>query len=455
MNKLLATLTAIVLLTSSAVMADEASPYDRIAASYTPFMDASDPLAFSMKVYSLSGSSYKFWRGSKDLYFDWCKTHAADWIADKDNWVTSHGDIHFGNIGSYPAGNFGELGFGLIDFDEVCRTPMQVEVMQGLITLRLTATHNDLELNDKKQRELCQILIDAYRESLTSGKSAGEILKDDANVKSLLRDAGKSYTKQELNKLATNGKFESVTYWKDGDLTGQVKDIYRPEMSHADDLAAGIEQAISHSAELRETFRFSKRDEIRAAIKDAVQRTRVGSSGSQGLKKYLILLEKPMKSKDHDLILYLKQEIPSSAERAGVSPKDTRSPGERVAVDFAALADPKPLMSSWCNLGAETYWVTFKEPWSDEFEPERFAGYSDLKAAARIWGIATGASHHRDPAAASLAAKLTPDQVELIRERSEAYVEQLKLDYLAFMRDPRTQAMRDKAIETVAAHGRK
>ena len=42
-------------------------------------------------------------------------------------YLLTHGDLHLGNIGSYPqAGALGATAFGPVDFDETARLPFQV-----------------------------------------------------------------------------------------------------------------------------------------------------------------------------------------------------------------------------------------------------------------------------------------------------------------------------------------
>ena len=62
------------------------------------------------------------------------------WLADRDAYVTQQGDQHLGNIGTYlAAGEFGTLGFGMVDFDDSQTLPFQFELLQGVISLRLAA----------------------------------------------------------------------------------------------------------------------------------------------------------------------------------------------------------------------------------------------------------------------------------------------------------------------------
>ncbi len=418
--------------------AQDAKPFDLIKATYQPFMNPNDPLGFPMKVKSLSADPYTFWRGSKDLFCLWCKTNAADWMADKDAVVLSHGDLHLGNIGTYAtAGKLGEVSFGAVDFDEACNLPFQFELLQGLVTLRLTARKSQLLVTDEQTGELAKILVDSYRQALQGEETVEQSLIDDRLFKQMTSAAKDSmYKKDELKKFCKDEKFVAAVYNKKGDLRGLPKDILRPAAGSADAMAAGIAQALANSPRLAAMFRVNSAKDIRASIKDVALRTRVGSSGSQGLKKYFVLMEHPLKGVDHDIIIYLKQEIPTAAERSGLIPVEKFSPGHRASNAAEQWSDPKLLANSWCETDGGSYWVLIEEPFSEDLTPEQFPEFDDLKHAAALWGTVAGTAHRKSPNAKNIPARLTPALTELLRDRCRVYSLKLDTDFSDFLRDP-------------------
>lgn len=431
--------------------AQDARPFDVIQASYQPYMTAGDPLAFPMKVRSLSGDPYTFWRGSKDLFYFWCKTNTADWLADKQSYVASHGDLHFGNMGTYATeGRFGDVAFGAVDFDEACDLPFQIEILQGLITLRLTARKNQLFVSDQQFGELVDGLITSYRTALQGSDTTTAALADDRLIKTMIAAAkDSSYKKDELKKFIKNDKFVPSVYNKKGDLRGLPKDILRPAMDRADDVAGGIAQALVNSPRLAAMFRYNSAGDIRKAIKDVALRTRVASSGSQGLKKIFVLLDTPLKNVDHDVIVYLKQEIPTAAERAGAVQRRDITPGQRAAQITELWSDPKLIANSWCEAGSDSFWVLIEEPFSEDLAPDQFPEYLDLQHAAAIWGTVAGTAHRKSPNGPGLAAKLTPQLVTLLRDRCMAYSLKLDTDFSDFLRDPRGADLRQLAQKEI------
>lgn len=428
---------AILALLIAASFARAQGPYERIERAYAPYMAADDALAFPMKVKSLAADPYTFWRGSKDLFFEWSKTHSADWLADSRAILPNHGDLHLGNIGTYvPTGGWGKLAFGMVDFDDSAKLPFQLELLQGLITLELTARQNQISLDDATAATLLAAMLDNYRIAVNSRRNATNMLVDAENpaILKMLKRSEIAYS-QELSDYLEGGPFRSITLTS----KGKLKEILRPAQNRADDIAQGLAQAIANEPDLKSILRVTDAKSIRSAIKQVVQRTRLGSSGSQGLKKYLILLDKPLRGIDHDVILYLKQEIPSAAERAGVIEKASIPAGRRVKEDMDRLTDPLPFINSWCEIGSESYWVSVKEPWSDELDPANFKTIADLTAAAKIWGTVTGATHREQGRFEVILPRLTPALSKVICDRSTQFIQQLEQDFTQFRGDERVQ----------------
>lgn len=413
----------------------QSGTYDTIRRAYEPYMAKDDPLAFPMKVKSLAADPYSFWGGSKDLFFVWCKTHTSDWFADTKAILPNHGDLHLGNIGTYPSnGAWNKLAFGMVDFDDSANLPFQLELLQGLITLELTARQNQITLDDSKSAVLAQALVDAYRIAVNSRRNATSLLVDvdDPTALTLLKRASVPY-QRELEEYTEAGRFKRTI------LTdkGKLKEVLRPALLRADDFAAGISAAISNEPDIKALFRFVDARSVRPAIKDIVQRTRLGSSGSQGLKKYFVLLEKPFRGIDHDVILYLKQEIPSAAERSGAIEQSRLSPGRRVKQDMDRLTDPLPFINSWCDIDGESYWVSMKEPWSNELDPSEVRTVDELLYTARVWGTIAGATHRESGRFEVILPRLTPAFTTQLGQRTTEFLRLLDADFEAFRGDPK------------------
>jgi uncharacterized protein (DUF2252 family) len=194
---------------------------------------------------------------------------------------------------------------------------------------------------------------------------------------------------------------------------------------------------------------------VRAAIKDIASRARVGSSGSQGLRKYYVLLANPLSDLDGDAVVYLKQQIPSAAERAGIVPPDDRTPAQRCIANMQVALEPHPWVCGAVEVNGASYWISLREPWSDELDAEDIGDLAALHEMAEIWGTVTGAAHRRsasDPA--DIAARLTPELKQALDARAIAYGQHLATDYAAIVADARTASDIEQVKKALTAAGK-
>jgi uncharacterized protein (DUF2252 family) len=425
----------------------EPRPFDLLRNAYGPYVDANDPLAFPAKVRALSSDRYAFWRGAKDLFFLWCKNNTQRWLDDKQAYVVQEGDQHLGNVGTYMTGrNFGTLAFGMVDFDDSHRLPFQFELLQGIITLRLAAEEKQVSLDDDQLDQLISLVLEHYERGATSANTATDLLADDPTIVHMkIRLAKKNYGKELNEYTADSMKIRPFAPLK------KPKDVFRPAMDKADPIANGIAQAIARSPQMVRIFNYHTADDIRAHMKDVALRTRMGSAGSQGLKKFFVLLNKPLVGVDHDAILYIKQQVPTAAERSGIIPRDPRTPGQRCAEDMDLLSHPPPFLNSWFQMGNEHYWVTLREPWTDELESDDIKDLAGLRQMAKLWATAAGASHRVAGEGEMIRKRIGPELSNELRRFSNAYLLKLAADYDDFKADPRCAPLIARANETLDA----
>jgi uncharacterized protein (DUF2252 family) len=429
--------------TQAASAGDAAQPLDVLREAYGRYMPDDDPLAFAMKMRAVSAGKSGLWRGGKDLFFRWCRGRTADWLADDAAWVVQQGDQHLGNIGTYLAdGKFGALGFGMVDFDDSHKLPFQFELLQGVVTLRLAAEDAQVTLDDARLNRLIDTVLREYAaasRAAANGKTAVDLLGNEPMVAKLVAARGKQHYAKELEEYTETGdRLIGVR----ASRRGKVKDILRPlPPERAAQLGDAVAQAVLRDPKAAALFRLKTPEEFRAAIADAALRTRVGSAGSQGLRKYFVLMDRPLAGVEHDVIVYVKQEVPSSAERAGLVPPDPRDPGQRCAEDIELLTWPRPYFNGWCRIGDESYWVTVREPWSDELDSKDVATYDDLLWAGRAWAISAGASHHEPGQAEMITARSNSKLSADLRRLSDEYVKQLETDSARLAGDARVKEL--------------
>jgi uncharacterized protein (DUF2252 family) len=411
------------------------STFDRIARAYGDSLDRNDPLSFDLKISQLATDRYTYWRGSKDLFFDWARIHCNDWLSKPDQFITTHGDLHAGNIGAYLVDiRSRELAFGLVDFDESSRLPFQLELLQGFITLQLASPDS---ISADQQNSLRKTMVQSYRVAVLSQRDAVTLLQDVKPVTDLLNS--RADYRSELEQYTHAGRFTSRVV----NAKGKLREILRP-IDDTAPYASALQQAIDNSPELGRLMKPRSSDEVRKSVKAVALRTRLGSIGSQGLRKVMVLVDKPIKGVDHDIIFYFKQQIPSAAERAGAIPRDTRDPGRRCAEDQLRLTDPAPIFASHATVNGVSYWVHLKEPWSEELDASDFDSFDKLQDLARIWGTVAGVAHRRGGPdglyiGETLDRQLDASTIETLSGRADQFVSELDYAYANLRDDPRTR----------------
>lgn len=422
------TLIVVALLSPRAIAGGE---FDQLDRAWSGYLSKDDPAQFAMKIRSLCASPRALWGGGKDFFFLWSKEHCRDWFARRDGFTISHADVHLGNIGVYPGdAKLGELGFGLVDFDDACALPIEIDLLQACISLQLAAKDNQIDLSDAQRLKVCETVLRGFVEAKSSNETAASLLAENKRVKSLLKRGVQPYAEVLDGWIDSNGRFVRLI-----EKRGELREILRPAMNRADELADALAQAAKDSPAFAAKLRSTDRAEIRGQIKDVALRVRMGSAGSQGLEKILILMERPLRGIDSDAIIYVKQQVQSSAERAGAVEHDPRPLAQRAVEAIDLMTHPKPFLNTRCEAGGKSYLVSLKDP-SDELG-DKIASVEALNDLAHIVGTVLGAAHRNAPS--------TDVSAQMLDQRAQAYLLVLHQQYESLRSDPRAKAYVEKA----------
>jgi len=405
---------------------------DLLLATYAPHTNPDDPLAFPMKLRNLAQDPYRFWRGSKEHFFDWSRTHAADWLADQPAYLIIHGDLHPGNFGVYlAAGKFGKsLGVGPFDFDETARLPFQFELLQGAIMLELLAQDKEIPRTDDHRNKILALMFEAYRTALDSNKTPTDLLSTDPWIEPALEATRNNRYTKEVTKYVTDDAFPLHP-----DKSGKPKEFQRPVEGN-EKFAKAINDALISATE--PTDLLPKRSLRKNPVIAAALRTSLESAGSEGLAKYLVLLDEKSAPKNR-LLITLRQQVPPTAERVGLIPKDPRPAAQRSVEQSRALLAPPEYLAGWCIMDGHSFRLSIKEPWTDSIDAaSKIKSQADLEHLARLWGTLAGAIHgHQQDSRTALRERLTPELLAALQIRSTAYRAALATEFTTFLQDPR------------------
>jgi uncharacterized protein (DUF2252 family) len=396
-----------------------------------PFLLPDDSLQLPMKLHSLLDNEQNFFGGTADLFYAWCSDHCKDWVTDRDAWVLLHGDVHIGNLGTYRLRADGppQMKFSVVDLDEAVEAPFQLDLLRAAVSLRFLARKNKIETDEQVWRGVIEALCHRYRDAL-DGKPKGE-LDDFPAVRQLLQKGRSVDARRWLSDYCDGQppiRFRPLRM-KDG----RVSDLMTPlDQAQREELIVALWATLARDAgrSLPKPLQFLNQAELRQAVLDAVQWTRVDSAGSQGLRKFLVLVnpvERVIATPSQDtrlpIMIELKEEPAPALARAGLAPSPGGEPRAQVVAEaHGQLLDPPPWLVGYAGMKQRGYLVRVKEGRSKELPGKSFASPAKLLQAAEIMGTAVGLAHRR----AALSAPSGQTRVEtLLKLQSDPLAEKL------------------------------
>lgn len=456
---------AIALLLGPAMAPAQAPPPQQSAFEHirrlNPHLVADDPRELPMKLRSIIQDGVSFFRGTTDLFYEWCAKSCADWMrGDAAGHVQLHGDLHIGNLGTHPETDGSAIAprFGVVDFDETIRGPYQFDLLRGLTALRFAAASRGTRLDDDDWHEIATDLCKSYANNMAS--RAPE--KPESDVKKLLEKAAKGRWDEHLAKYAESDgaqlRFRRTRLKKKA--LSDIMEPTDPERWSAIVKALAIARLAGTDEPLSDALGFSSREVLGKAVVDIARWTRLGSSGSQGLHKYLVLIDLRMADaaspdsarrraarvgRTPHLLIELKEEPSPAAARAGLLPAAASGANRarEIAEAHAILWGAAPPMIGHASISETGFLLRMKDPWSEELDDKDFKKKKGLRRAARIMGSVIAEAHFRSLGAAGegIPARAAPSAEEVIAlvpilvERSQAAETHLNALYDALRKD--------------------
>ncbi|MBX3394619.1 MAG: DUF2252 family protein [Phycisphaerae bacterium] len=374
------------------------------------------PNALPIRINSLRRGPNDFFRGTADLFYSWCREHCTEWAADRDGVVQLHGDIHAGNIGTYRiGGNSGELCFSLVDLDETCAGYFAFDLLRAAVSLRFAAIENGITLSDEKWERVSEQLCDGYASGLCGDVPDERLRSEFPVVRALLAKAEETDAAEYFGRFVDRSdgtRFRDVVIKK-----GRVADINETVDSDARSAVVSSLRGFfdgESAAARRRQIGIKDARELDSAVLDVVRWTRLDSSGSQGVRKFLVLLKANGGPGADMMILQLKEEPAPAAERVGlVKPASGANRAEAVAAAHVPLQCHH---SEWVGavvMGGVPCLVKPKSPYSKEPSAKDLNRPREIEEMARLMGTLLGRGH-----ANSIGND--PGRIDAIRERLRA-----------------------------------
>jgi len=416
---------------------------------FNPWLSPEDPLELPLKLHSLQKDEYTFFRGTVDLYYDWCRDHCTDWIRSTDDYLILHGDVHLGNIGTYRAADGN--AFAVVDLDETFTGPFQLDLLRGWLSLHLAASDNRVELSQADRAVLLEHYLTAYTDALTGKAKSEDLVKRHPMARALLEKADDGDPAELAEKFCEGRpprKFRAVRLKKGrvGDIMTPVDGKTRTAFAKAAAQFLATDTAGFTPSTLRTAF--GEKD-----ILDVAHWSRIDSGGSQGVRKYLVLVAPNPAWDDAPLLLQFKEEPVPAAARAGlVSSTGGAERARLVSYTYLSVIAPIPRLVGHAEVDGRGYLIRTKDPFSEEPESGDFDTLGAIMSGARLLGETLGHAHRAalrvgvskidrvTPIAAKIKA-LSP----LLAERGEAALAHLHERFTNLQRDAGAQSLVDVA----------
>ncbi|CAN7381755.1 DUF2252 family protein [Pseudoduganella sp. LjRoot289] len=339
---------------------------------------AADNTDLDLKMTEMRKHVFPFYRATAHLFYPdmamlppsrYTNEHTArTWLA---------GDAHLANFCAMRDAGGTEV-FAVCDFDEGYPGPYVWDVRRLAVSLLLADYGTDVP--PAQRNEAVAAMAGAYLERMAAFKGNDSELRFQ-----LTADNTRGIVRKTIQKAASADRADFLRKCMEK-KTGPVSSGTRAAV-----LAAMPEYVRSIAPPKRKPDRYYK-------VLDVRQRFGAGM-GSLGKLRYYALLEGPTGAQQENVILELKQAIPSSVALAG---GDALPPsfyggheGHRIARAQKALqlnADP---LTGYTSIAGLHFHVHEKAPTDKDFKPEDIDTPDELNTAAAFLGMALAAAHAR------------------------------------------------------------
>lgn len=393
-----------------------------------PHLNEKDPRELPMKLRSLRAGPYEFFRGTAELYYQWCESNCGDWVKGSTGRVQLHGDIHPGNTGTFcPEGEGGPVYFSLVDLDETFRGAWQLDLLRAATSLRFAAVDNKLKLEEREWERICSALCRRYAKALLQPPSDASLQDGFKIVRKLLEKATEEDQREHFDRFVAPGEkplFRTLVMKK-----GRPADLLEPlEGAAKEGVSDALWQFLSapDGAPRREILGCESREKLGSVLLDAARWVRFDSSGSQGVHKYLVLLRVAGNTgREGLLILQFKEEPSPAAVRAGLARGESlHGRGEAVAKSHSALQGRDSTWVGWAPMNGREFLIKPKGSRSKEPSQKDLNKRGEIEEMAEVMGALLGRGH-----AASLGGDT--EQVRAIHDRAGSFAKEFESRSLA------------------------
>lgn len=373
-----------------------------------------------LKYHAMSENAFRFFRGTCHLFYqDLAK--AKHLPGSPLAWIC--GDLHLENFGSYKADNK-LVYFDLNDFDEALLAPALWEILR-LITSIFIA-FDTLDIGADQGMNMAVLFVKTYAATLCKAKAQSI---EPRTAKGIVCDFLKQADRGTYAEI-----LEKRTEMKNGKLTLSLNHgrHFKVDKVLKKQLKAHIDNWIQKSSDSPYNFK----------VKDVV--FRVAGTGSLGVKRYLFLL-KSTNSKDHYLLIDMKQSFTSSLQPyVKVRQPKWDNEAQRIISIQQRMQNMSASMLSATIFNGEAYVIQELQPVKDTLEFKLIKDrYRDIYQVIDDMAVLTASAQLR---CGGMNGSETIDELKAfgcnvsdwqdsVLDYAHGYASRVKKDYQQFLRD--------------------
>lgn len=384
----------IVLLIASALLANAthaASPRQPWVVNqvytYNHQFAATDSADLATKMSAMANSPFLFYRGTAHIFYqDMATLPASLYTSVQTGYTWLGGDTHIGNFGSVRDSS-GTQVFAAGDFDEGYLGQFVWDLRRLAISMILAGRENGIA--DADITTAINTMAGAYLDKMDTFKGASDELSfqlKSGNTSDAVQDtisAGASDSRSSLLSKYTQLSGSARVF----QTTSQLQPVSAATYTALVNSMGAYVSSIAASKQYAASY---------YTVKDI--RQKLGSGvGSLGKLRYYLLLEGPSSSTSDDVIVEMKQSVPSAvaAVNNGRLPASSYgyNEGNRVARTLKAQLINADVLTGYTSASGMAFFVHEKSPWQQDFDSTALSTAGKLNTAATYFGQALASAH--------------------------------------------------------------
>lgn len=354
--------------------------------SFNHPLAASNSAEVATKIATMSASPYAFYRGTDHLFFqDMLTLPASGYATLQTGYTWLGGDTHIGNFDAV-MDSAGAVVFKVSDFDEGYLGQYVWDLRRLAASMVLSG--RETGINDSNITTAVNTMVGAYVDQMSSFKGSS------AELSFQLKSGNTSGAVKDTISTAT-GKTRASLLSKYTQLSGSTRTFQNLSNLTAVDTTtynnikmamSGYVASIAASKQYAASF---------YTIKD-IHRKLGSGVGSLGKLRYYVLVQGPSTATTDDVILEMKQTIPSAVAQVnnGQLPASAYAYNEanRVAKTAKAQWINAERLIGYTNVSGVPYYVHEKSPFQEDFD-YTLLDASRMNTAATYLGQALASAH--------------------------------------------------------------